>query len=89
MVFSVWDALADPLMRAGRVVVLLVLGQDGAQVGFAEDQHPVQEFTAQRVDEALAGRVHPRSLDGGLQDGGAGGRDPGGLDVQELPPRRA
>jgi hypothetical protein len=32
MVFSVGDALADPLMRAGRVVVFLILGQDGTQV---------------------------------------------------------
>jgi hypothetical protein len=27
-----------------------------------EDQHAVQELTAQRADEALADRVHPRSL---------------------------
>ena len=56
LVFSVGDALADPLMRAGGVVVLLIPGQDGAQVGFAEDRHPVQEFAAQRADEALTGR---------------------------------
>ncbi len=60
MVFSVGDALADSLVRAGGVVVLLILGQDGAQVGFAEDQHAVQEFAAQRADEPLTGRVGPR-----------------------------
>jgi hypothetical protein len=30
-VFSVWDALADALVWAGGVVVLLIFGQDGAQ----------------------------------------------------------
>ena len=44
--FSVRDALADSLVRAGGVVVLLILGQDGEQMCGAEDQHPVQEFTA-------------------------------------------
>ncbi len=60
MVFSVGDALADALVRAGAVVVVPILGQDGAQVGLAEDQHAVQEFAAQRADEALAGRVGQR-----------------------------
>lgn len=32
MVFSVGDALADDLLRAGRVVVLPILGQNGTQV---------------------------------------------------------
>lgn len=75
--FSVGDALADGLVRAGGVVVLPILGQDGTQVGLAEDQHAVQEFGAQRADESLTGRVHARSLDGGLQDGGAGGLEDG------------
>ena len=77
MVFSVGDALADPLMRAGGVVVLLILGQDSAQLCLAEDQHPVQELTAQRADKALAGRVHARNLDSGPQDRGAGGLEDG------------
>src|SRR6266516_7593840 len=73
MVFSVGDALVDALMRAGRVVVLLVIGQDGAQVGLAQDEHAIKEFTAQGSDEALTGRVHPRSLHGSAQDRGAAG----------------
>ena len=34
-------ALVDALVRPGAVVVLLILGQDGAQVCLADDQHPV------------------------------------------------
>jgi hypothetical protein len=41
----VGDALGDALVRPGGVVVLLVVGQDGAQACLAEDQHPVQELT--------------------------------------------
>ncbi len=33
-------------------------------MAFPEDQHAVQQLTAQGTDEALADRVHPRSLDG-------------------------
>ena len=36
VVFAVGDALGDALVRPGRVVVHLVLGQDGAQVALAE-----------------------------------------------------
>ena len=43
--FVVGDALGDALVRPGRVVVRLVLGQDGAQMPLAEDQHPVEEFS--------------------------------------------
>jgi magnesium chelatase family protein len=57
--FAVGDALGDALVRPGRVVVRLVLGQDGAQMPLAEDQHPVEEFPAQGADEALADRVAP------------------------------
>jgi hypothetical protein len=38
-----------------------------------EDQAAVEEFAAQRADQAFANRVHPRRLDSGAQDGGAGG----------------
>jgi 2-iminoacetate synthase ThiH len=62
MVFSVGDALTDPLMRAGGVVVLLILGQDSAQLCLAEDQHPVHELTAQRAGKALAGVLEETSL---------------------------
>src|ERR1019366_4348312 len=67
MVRAVGDALADALMRPGGVVVLLVFGQDGAQVRFAEDEAAVKELAPQGAGEALADRVHPRSLDGGPQ----------------------
>ena len=77
VVFAVGDALGDALVRPGRVVVRLVFGQDGAQMRLAEDQHAVQELAAQGADEALADRVHPRRLDGGAQDPGAGGLEDG------------
>jgi hypothetical protein len=46
---GVRDALADALMGTGGVVVLLVLGQDGAQVRLVKDQGPVEEFPRRRV----------------------------------------
>jgi hypothetical protein len=71
------DALGDALVRPGCLVVHLVFGQDGTQMALPEDQHAVQELTAQRADEADADRVHPRSPDGGAQDLGAGGLEDG------------
>jgi hypothetical protein len=71
------DALGDALVRPGRVVVHLVSGQGGAQMSLAQDQHAVQELTAQGAGEAFAGRVHPRSLDGGAQNPGAGSLEDG------------
>ena len=47
VMLAVGDALADALVRPGRVVVHLVFSQDGAQVRLAEDQHAVEEFSAQ------------------------------------------
>src|SRR6185312_10455237 len=43
----------------------------------ADDQHPVEELSAQGADEALADRVHPRSLDSGTQNPGTGGLEYG------------
>ena len=40
VVLAAGDALGDALVRPGRVVVHLVLGQDGAQVCFASDFDP-------------------------------------------------
>ena len=40
------DALVDALVRSGRVVVLLIFSQDGAQVPLAENQAAVEEFAA-------------------------------------------
>jgi hypothetical protein len=45
-VFAVGDALSDALVRPGRVVMRLVVGQDGTQVALAEDQHAVGELCA-------------------------------------------
>ena len=75
--FPVGNALGDALVRPGGVVVHLVFGQDGAQMALPEDQHAVEELTAQGADEALADRVHLRSLDGGTQNPGAGGLEDG------------
>ena len=44
-------------MGPGGVVMLLVLGQDGAQVRLVQDQGPVEELTAQGADQALADGV--------------------------------
>ena len=73
VVFAVGDALDDALVRPGRVVVRLVFGQYGAQVCLAEDQDTVEDFAAQGADEAFAGCVRARRLDGGAHDRGAGG----------------
>jgi hypothetical protein len=77
VVFAVGDALGDALVRPGRAVMRVVFGQDGAQVALAEDQHAVEELSAQGTDKALAGCIHPRRLDGGAQDPGAGGLEDG------------
>src|SRR5437016_2385943 len=42
-------------------------------MSLAEDQHTVQELSAQGADEALADRIHARRLDSGSQDPGTGG----------------
>ena len=76
---AVRDALGDALMRPGGVVMLLVLGQDPAQMPLAENQDSVQELPAQRADEALAGCVHPGRLDG---------RAPGYISLGFADPRR-
>ena len=55
--FIVGDALGDALMRPGGVVMRLVFGQDRVQIPAAEDQHPVQDLSAQGAGEALAGRA--------------------------------
>src|SRR5258708_24828569 len=47
VVFTVGYALGDALVWPGRVVMRLVFGQDGAQVALTEDQHAVEELSAQ------------------------------------------
>jgi hypothetical protein len=42
-----------------------------------EDQGPVEEFTAEGADEALADRVHPWCLHSCAHDGGTGGVEDG------------
>ena len=71
------DVLGGALVRPGHVVVCLILSQHGAQMSFAEDQHAVEELTAQDAGEPLADCVHARSLDGGTQDRGSGGLEDG------------
>ena len=65
--------LGNALVRPRDVVMRLVFGQDGAQVCVAENQHAVQELPAQGADQALADPVHPKRLDSGAQNRGAGG----------------
>lgn len=74
---AVGDALVDALVWPGGVVVLLVFGQEGAQVRFAEDKAAVEELAAQGAGEALADGVHPWRLHSGRQDRGAGGLEDG------------
>jgi hypothetical protein len=71
------DALLYTLVRPGRIVVRLVVDQDGAQMLLAEDQHAVQKLAAQGADEPFAGRIHTWSLDRGAQDPGPGGLEDG------------
>jgi hypothetical protein len=52
-----------------------------------EDQHAVEELAAQGTEQALAGRVHPRSLDSGLQDPGAACLEDGVEDRVKFDPR--
>ncbi len=47
-------------MGPGSVVMLLVLGQDGAQVRLVQDQGPVEELMAQGADETFAEGVGQR-----------------------------
>jgi hypothetical protein len=54
VMFSLGDVLGGALVRPGHVVVRLILSQDGVQMSFAEDQHAVEELTAQGADEPLA-----------------------------------
>ena len=56
----VGNALAYALVRPGSVVVRLVLGQDSTQMSLAEDQHAIQELSAQGADYAFTDRVHAR-----------------------------
>ena len=71
------DALADALVGPGGVVVLLVVGQDSAQVRLVHDQRPVEKLPAQGARQVLADGIHPRRLHGGAHDRGAGGLEDG------------
>ena len=55
--------VGDALVRPGRVVMHLVFGQDGAQMPLAEDQHPVEKFSAQgaRRSRSCAAPGPPRA----------------------------
>ena len=66
-----------PWWGPGHVVMRLVIGQVGTQVCLAETQRAVQDLASQCADQAFADRVHPRRLDRGAQDGGAGGLEDG------------
>ena len=108
---AVGDVLGDALVRLGRVVVRLALGQDGSQVCLTENQHTIEELAAKGaglLHSPFAGRVgcdaaevHPASAmldehqdvqpsqqhDIDMQE--VDRDDPDGLDMEELPPRRA
>jgi hypothetical protein len=58
-VFSVRDALADSLVRAGGAVVLLILGQDGEQMCGAEGCDAMMGHSGTQLD--FLGLV-PRTL---------------------------
>ena len=84
---SAGDALADALMGPGGVVMLLIPGQDSAQVRLVQDQGPVAELTAQGADQALADRVHPRRLQSRAHDRGAGGWNTASKERVKFDPR--
>jgi hypothetical protein len=55
--FDVRGPLEPGLVRPVRVVVDQVLAERQGQVAFADDQDPVQQFTAESSDDALADGV--------------------------------
>lgn len=58
-------------MRAVRVVVLEVLGNDDLEVTTPEDQHTVETLTAQGADHPFADGIGTRCPDRGLHDSNA------------------
>jgi hypothetical protein len=52
-----WCELAEGAVRPGSVIVPQVFGQRPSQVVLIDDQHPVQEFSAQGADDSLADGV--------------------------------
>jgi hypothetical protein len=60
--------LLPGLVRPVAVVVDQVPAEYQGQVAFAEDQDPVQEFTAEGSDDAFADGVHPWRLRQGFDD---------------------
>ena len=76
IMLAVGNALGDALARPGRVVVHLVLGQDGAQVALAEDQHAIEELP-RRVPTRRSQTRSSRSPDVRAHDPGAGGLEDG------------
>jgi hypothetical protein len=58
-------------VRASSVVVPRVLGQDSAQVPFAEDQHPIGHFRSDRKHEPLREGVRTRASGRDLHCGDA------------------
>ena len=64
MVGPGWAELAAAV-GASSVVVGLVLGQDAAQVAFAEDEHPVV-ISVRAVSTNLAAWAFARGLRGGI-----------------------
>ena len=83
-------------MRSVMVVVALEHTQDGCGVSLVDDQEVVEEFPADRSDEALGDRVRPRCphrrLDDPDVDGGEysveGGSELGVAVADEKPERR-
>ena len=76
------SGLAQRAMWAVVVVVPLVLPKHGRGVALVDDQEAVEEFAADRADEAFGDRVRPwcshRRLDDPDVDGGEDGVEGGG-----------
>ena len=54
-----WGVLAERKMRAHCVIVVHVTGEHMSQVMFAEHDHMVEAFAADRADQALSKTVLP------------------------------
>src|SRR5512133_546238 len=88
-----WRAKAERSMLPPTVVVGAVLGEDGGQVPFAEDQDAVGEFGSGGQDEAFGeavrSRASGRDLDcvdpGAGEDGVERGREVAGAVADEEP----
>jgi hypothetical protein len=80
----VWRSQREPAMWALVVVVLEEVDEYAAEVGFVDDQEPVEAFAAHRSDESLCVRVGDGGTDRGADHADAFAREDFLKDAGEL-----